>query len=459
MRLFAVLLALVASLVAAGTACAQSRIVRTGALSFGTVSPDPRLYGALPPPISGPALAGDSVVWSERAGPRLDRIDVVADGPAGRRVIGTDSAQAYQGQRLLALDAAPDGVAFTSFEVSCGPVDDVDDPCSRYSGEYPQRGRLLRGPLGGPLVSSDACPAGAVSVAEGALALGCVFGSVVVREPDGAERTIPDSAAPDLSGAFLARTVRDGFAVERRRDGALVQRRDGPVDDVAAADDGSAAFVVHGGAAVGFAPADGSAPRTVGVRGAAEVRTGGDLLAVRSVSRGTSTFTVLRRDGSFVASLPSAAPTGAAWDFDGRRLAWLSQPCASVSIAVWELGTEPPAEATDCALPQPGTPSVELRRRLVRIPFTCPGYLRGECAGAVTLRFALRSRGRRSFAAPPSWSVVEPGRRSALIVRLGPEARRLRGLRRVAMTVAVAGTTGVVTSRYRVVAPVRSSSP
>jgi hypothetical protein len=116
------------------------------------------------------------------------------------------------------------------------------------------------------------------------------------------------------------------------------------------------------------------------------VRLAGGLLAQRELiadeefdeewgRRSHAVFRVSRPDGS-AARRVSGQRWGGSWDFDGRRLAWVTQPCYQTVIRVWDVTTGRPtaprsgaasrgSAAAPCGSTTPATSSCSRRRTRV----------------------------------------------------------------------------------------------
>jgi hypothetical protein len=139
-----------------------------------------------------------------------------------------------------------------------------------------------------------------------------------------------------------------------------------------------------------------------------QVRLAGGLLAHRQRiadedfdedwgQRSHAVFWVSRPDGS-AARRVSGQRWGGSWDFDGRRLAWVTQPCFQPVIRVWDVTTGRPSRAPErCGVPRIRSGTVRLDRDQDELLFkaTCPRRPARGCDGDMRAVIRLRRGGRR----------------------------------------------------------------
>jgi hypothetical protein len=138
------------------------------------------------------------------------------------------------------------------------------------------------------------------------------------------------------------------------------------------------------------------------------VRLAGGLLAQRELiadeefdeewgQRSHAVFWVSRPDGS-AARRVSGQRWGGSWDFDGRRLAWVTQPCYQTVIRVWDVTTGRPDRASErCGVPRIRSGTVRLDDAGDELLFkaTYPRRPARGCDGDMRAVIRLRRSGRR----------------------------------------------------------------
>jgi hypothetical protein len=156
-------------------------------------------------------------------------------------------------------------------------------------------------------------------------------------------------------------------------------------------------------------------------------------------------FVVRALDGSLVAE---AADLGAPpqFDFDGRRLAWITRPCQLGAFVIWDLHGDPPAlPSGQCAAPRIGRRSIRIRDRRLHVKLTCPMRPALGCEGYIVAR-AKSARNRRRHVSIASGDFgFPPGavRQKALTIdRSAPACARRDGRVRVRITAASYGRRG-----------------
>jgi len=399
---------------------------------------------------AGPALAGGSVVWSERAGPAA--LSVRAQ-PAGGGAISAvarprlpKSAGALTSWSLAGSGAGPAPGRFATALLG-----------AKASGL-----RLVGGPLSGPVdlvvdgvTSGRRVLGGLFATADGAATLEQLPGRsrLVVRPVGGPPRTIfgPGNPQPpaiagrlgavpvvDRRGGLAAVTVTDlqSGAVVRRVDAGPLRRFS--VIAIGLAPDGGLAITAEDGSgldAVGSAPAGAS---RLGVLlegdGLGLVQPTGDRVALAQEDPGTDprgARVVVIEPGSrpgrpsVVFSGPPASSVDAL-SYDGTSVAWGARGCQFVARAARpsSRSTVPsgPCARTEVAV-RTQSPSAGLRRKKPRLSIevaclTSPGR---ACRVAVR---ALDGDGRRLGR---TGSRIRNGRARALFIELGPRAAKRAG--------------------------------
>jgi hypothetical protein len=251
-----------------------------------------------------------------------------------------------------------------------------------------------------------------------------------------------------------------GLAVADRATGDVVYRVEGAYRPSLAAD-GSLAVEVEnddGSSDIQVASPAQPTPRTVLHLGAGQhddfVLTPGRLAAsVDSVGQ-PSTLEVMDLSGRVLTSI---RPYGASRiAFDGRHLAWVSQPCLTASILSWDL--QDPASVPGQGRPTCPAPLLRARRRVTRhvrvfgLRMHCPASVSPGCVGSV---FAfVRRAGRRIGTLHYSGETfhLHPGdARLDYVVVTAADRRLLRGRRVSIEVVAKAqGAFGVLNASRRV---------
>jgi hypothetical protein len=253
----------------------------------------------------------------------------------------------------------------------------------------------------------------------------------------------------DIAGEWAAGVRREGdrteIVVERWRDGVETlalpdATNEDEVLDVTS--DGVVMFlgpiVDHalGGRDVMWAsPADPTAHRVVRVEATQPVRAARGLVAVMTrrgyAIGGPATIDVFDRSGEAVARVaePALAAdplTGLNWDFDGARIAYLSQPCLIRTLVVTDLGGPVPSHlAGRCAAARISGPVRRIGRRL-RVFAKCVDPTHMGCQGSVRLiAHTGRRIGRRTaYLLGDGYLQLLPGRLTVLRVAVGRGGRR-----------------------------------
>jgi hypothetical protein len=335
----------------------------------------------------GPALAGDSVVWWDRRGDEAFLM-VGAAGSDPRRILTVPAAR---GPQLTVAASGNRGIAqrrnsFYEVDVAAGTARRMDPcfgdaacaACRADSGSSEFRYELV----------------GTV-LATGQRWVDCLSG-VVHDFADGATRAFP---GPVLAAAGTYAVVEgpSDVALYNWRTGQRLRTVD--VDSFGPAARRRVAVDADGTVAIA-----GDVERTThNPFGASdEIRLAGGLLAQRRViadeeldeefgARSRTRFWISRPDGSATRRV-SGQRFGGGWDFDGRRVAWATQPCAEVRIQVWDLADDPPRPASEkCGVPRIRRAKLISHSGVVWYKATCPRRPARGCDGE--LRAVLRRAG------------------------------------------------------------------
>jgi hypothetical protein len=455
----------VAILIQPAAACADTRVVATGAQPIAALP----LFSVLTR-IAGPVLAGTHVVWAESRRDRtygIERLDDTGAAEIGQ--IGSATG--------LQLAAAGSRVAYARHDISC-PAG-CPDP-------VPIADEIAVGSINGDFAPLDSCPptqAGCaypnnqrrdVAVTEDAIAFrpaGYNQTRVIVRHFDpagGDSETSFDDAGRRfaLAGPYLAVSAGHlpvGSAgrvdVYDHRNGAPVyslQRASDPVDLQA---DGKLLYFSERG----LAWASPDEPYAHPLTRLAPPSKYPDGLYLEGMRFAGDRIVLAWNDGRFVIKdlagatrvSPAVAGRIGQFDFDGRRLVWAQRPCAVISVSSWDIADRhfPGVPLRRCPLPSmsAGTRPDRLGRITVRLRCLsdrlhgCPGY------------FELTMHDRRYGevrAGGDGFYELFPGKSGCVYVPLQDRTQqRLRHAGRLALTVKLTalGATGGPTHAYRVV--------
>ena len=336
-----------------------------------------RILGAGRFGTQGPAVAGSSVVWWREGRTRAWLMVASADAPP-RRILSVRNTSpilhvAAFGNRAIAQQWG----TFYEVDVPTGSAKTMD-PCFGDAACSSCRARSGAGHFEHELVGT-------------VLAVGQKYGSIcqsgaVHDYADGATRRFP---GPVLAAAGTYAVVREAtrMALFNWRTGQRLRTLGpGPFSDgykrqVAVDEHGTVVFA---------ALTDRTTRNPFGASD--EVRLAGGLLAQRRDIADTdfdeehgvrshSVFWVSRPDGSQTRRVRGQR-TGGGWDFDGRRLAWATQPCMQITIQLWDLAGDPPAPASErCGVPRVRTARLKYRDTAVSFTAVCPRHPARGCDG------------------------------------------------------------------------------
>jgi hypothetical protein len=395
------------------------------AAAGGTITPLPdRLQPAFRH-VAGPALAGDATAYAVPN--RRDGFTLHVRNPDG-----TATSQYLQARgggpigvwefETDALAASPQRIAFAENLVSCG-----DESGCKYSFYDAVESQIFTGPVG-ELLGFDACsnlerPTLDASGTAIAYYDRCAGGAVVrdpTAPPETTARVFPADLDSDvrIAGPYLAVETREHdvtarFTVYDWRSGDEVFHLSASVGltsfDVQ--DDGTLVFSAqdesdgYDSSEVFWASREQPTPHHVarGVAISGPVRVTDGKVAVL----GPDGVQVVALDGTKIAESPGAGPF-AGFDFDGRRLAYVDQPCEVAAIVVWDLsGSAPAMPRGKCPAVRGGgsTGVLDLRRRRLDLPLRCPADPPLGCTGYGSPHFNTKP----VASAYGEWVALKPG--------------------------------------------------
>jgi hypothetical protein len=331
-----------------------------------------------------------------------------------------------------------------------------------YGGVHTVAGRVLEGPLSGPLThlvgcSPDSVPCAAdlqcypppgVDVWEQAVAAGGTCGApgLVRDHSNGSGPT--DSALPvvysvRMAGRYVVWPESPGpgmvdLVVYDRVAGHQAYRITERVGTFDVQEDGKVAFTKpeqgegHSAPIAWASPAEPTAHVIGAGTGYPEVRMTADRIAVSDlVAPGGRDLRVLTLAGEETAHTVTEATIGG-FDFDGSRLAWGSRPCADALVLAWDLSKSSPPAPPRGACPAATVDQARLtitkdRRTAIWLRCTSRRSTLG-CGGK--LRLLARGRQSRTGTPPARYLLAsvlyhaQPGERTRLRLRLGLPAIR-----------------------------------
>ena len=336
-----------------------------------------RILGAGRYGTQGPAVAGSSVVWWREGRTRAWLMVASADAPP-RRILSVRNTSpilhvAAFGNRAIAQQ----GGTFYEVDVPTGSAKTVD-PCLGDAECSSCRARSGAGYFEHELVGT-------------VLAVGQKYGSIcqsgaVHDYADGATRRFP---GPVLAAAGTYAVVREAtrMALFNWRTGQRLRTLGpGPFSD----DYKRQVAVDERGTVVFAALTDRTTDNPFGASD--QVRLAGGLLAQRRDiadeefdeehgARSHGMFWVSRPDGSQTRRVRGQR-IGGGWDFDGRRLAWATQPCWQITIQVWDLAGDPlPPASERCGVPRVRSARLKFRDTAVWFNAVCPRHPARGCDG------------------------------------------------------------------------------
>lgn len=403
---------------------------------------------AQPQNVSGPVFAGEDVVWTEEAAPRLTHRIRALDPSGTARDVGVLPAPTGG---PYPFDARGVTLAGSSTRVLAGTLDLVWG--DRLTELY--RATVWSAGSGGPVEqlrareSTDQQPSGyAVRATEGAFAIGDdVFAEEAPSTP---AASFTAARFVDLAGDLALVADADGLRVVRWRDSSELYRpRVAGIHTVDLQPDGKLAFVLvrDGVRTAGWASPEEPWPHLLPVEQSAEldVAIAGDRIAVRT----TDDVAVFTLDGGLVALVDAPDVLGAP-AFDGRRVAWAARRCAVTFVATWSPGEAVPRlPSAGCRPPGPSPHLFRLARRAgtLTVGLRCPADAANGCDGTAEAEvWAVGPRGRRRGPRRKAtgWvGALLPGRSATATLRLSAGAQSIvRAFRDLRVRVRVHDTHG-----------------
>jgi hypothetical protein len=122
---------------------------------------------------------------------------------------------------------------------------------------------------------------------------------------------------------------------------------------------------------------------------------------------GPTGIEVVALDGTKLAESPGGGPFSG-FDFDGRRIAYVDQPCEVAAVVVWDLsGSAPAMPPGKCPAARGGGLKgvVDLRLRRVELPLRCPPAPPLGCGGYWRPQFNTKPATHGFF----KWVALKPG--------------------------------------------------
>jgi hypothetical protein len=371
------------------------------AAAGGTITPLPDRLEPGVRHVAGPAFAGDSVAYAVPNG--RDGFSLNVQHPDG--TVSSQYLKARGGGRIgywefaeNALAASPQRIALAENLVTCG-----DESGCKYQSYEPIESKIFAGPAG-ELAGFDVCsiPERPMVDASGpAIAyFDLCAGGAVVRDPtappETTARVFPADIYSDvrIAGPYVvARTsevaTASTFTVYDWRSGdeAFHLTASVGLTSFDVQDDGTLVFTGqdesdgYDSSEVFWASSEQPTPHHI-ARGAAipgPVRVTDGKVALL----GPHGVEVVALDGTKLAESP-APGSSAGFDFDGRRLAYVDQPCEVAAVVVWDLsGSAPGMPPGKCPAARGGGVKgvVDFRQRRLDLPLRCPAEPPLGCAG------------------------------------------------------------------------------
>jgi hypothetical protein len=396
--------------------------------------------------VAGPAFAGESIAYAVpngRDGFTLNvrrpdgtvtsqHLDARGGGPIGDWEFEDD-----------ALAASPERIALAESLVTCH-----DESGCKYKFYDSIESNVIAGPLGGPFAfrgcSNLENPAVDASGAAIAYFDDCAGGAVVrdpTAPPETASRVFPSYGYEDvrIAGPYLAVDTRDEpgtvvITVYDWRSGDEVFHVSGAfgLTSFDVQDDGTLVFTSqdvsdgYNSSEVFWASRAHPTPHHVTRKAAlmGPIRVTDGKVAVLA-AKGVKVFAL---DGTKLAETPGGAPF-AGFDFDGRRLAYVDQPCEVAAIVVWDLsGSAPGMPPGDCPAARGGGSKgvVDLSHRNLGLPLRCPARPPLGCGGYWAAQFNTKPAA-QAFG---KWVDLKPGEERTIRFRFSQKtACRLVGVR------------------------------
>jgi len=398
-------------------AAATATVVPERAIAGGSLIPTvvPSSYGRQDEAGSvGPALAGDHVIWARTARHGYDVVTQAIDGSTARH----DRISApTDGERAMSLTASPRRFALSIGIMratvpsckACTYITAYDALFTARVGTPPQLVHRCTEAKGcGPR-----CARTDTDVSEDVVIDSRCLETLTLRDY-GTGATPPvkryDACGGKLAGNVLAMNVPGRCeptaetVVDNWRTGTRMYALKPPVGGFDVQADGKLAFpefVSSSKTGVDWAsPAEPFPHRiaTIPYWSGTVFRFTNDLIAYAEPTFNPqgptlgAIFEVRRLDGSIVAHT-SDAGSPPRFDFDGRRLVWVTRPCELGAFVVWNLQGEPPAMPSgQCPAPHVAQRSVRIGDdRRLHFKLNCPREPALGCEGFISAR-AKRAR-------------------------------------------------------------------
>jgi hypothetical protein len=348
--------------------------------------------------VSGPVFAGDSIVWGRGA---VGGYELIVEGGGGRKVHKLripGARHLYSPSYGVDISASSERIGL-SFNL--GTCDNYEDckygfertvfhgafagtsahpfgrvaHCTRYDPRYDDEGTAPPVAVSGNVVAYDDCQ------------------TVHIRDySSGEQRELPGGVRMALAGDFVAvdRDPDQGVVVTNWRTGEdLYAVR---TDAFGLQDDGKLVFVTDERQTAWRSVADPSqhvvTSRDTGGRIAS------DRIAYVAADSDGFGYSIEERDldGGLVArARDDAVYTG--MDFDGSRMTWITKPCETAGIVVWDGVGRPPGLPGRCPTPRVvrGSARLDGRRHLL-LDLKCPRTPWLGCPGVMTALNPVRRR-------------------------------------------------------------------
>ncbi len=148
---------------------------------------------------------------------------------------------------------------------------------------------------------------------------------------------------------------------------------------------------------------------------------GRGLIAIAAIHPTGERIAVVRFDGSPVASKFVHKLYGTDSAFDGRYVAFATQPCQTTAIVVWDIRDPTPPRLSNAPCPPARADDATLNRRALRLRVSCPAHPALGCVGVLQ---ATAFQGGGFVALPLQTYLVPFGRSRTLSIPIGARARR-----------------------------------
>jgi hypothetical protein len=367
------------------------------AAAGGTLTTLPDRVNPIEHQVAGPAFAGEGVAYAVPVGRSGYSVRIQRpDGTTSSQLVKAKGGGALgQGEAVADdLAASPQVVALSHEYVICG------GEC-RYSDWQPIESAVFGGALGGSLgfrgCGNYFFPSGVDASGSEIAYLDLCADGAVVHDPTGpgaASRVFPadlfEGGDVRIAGRYLAVDTPDTGEFTRTitvydwQSGDVVYKvksENGGLGlasyDIA--DDGTLAFSGQGERGPGTfwaSPQDPTAHLVAGEPGQPRIADGKIAVSWNGV------YEVFALDGTKLAATSSRDRIGG-FDFDGKRVAYVAQPCVVSAVVTWDLSGAPPAmPAGKCPAARAASTKgvVDLKRRRVELSVRCPARPALGCA-------------------------------------------------------------------------------